>query len=602
MQHGDPTTEDRDQADGSDLPTQDQSDCDNLSDEIRRRKIWLREARSAAGGNWTQSAIAERLDLTPAYISALESEANRKAIPKIQLLIRVSEITKVPLPQELLLCEDLPRGMQAPPAQVQAKTVADEIREIGKVLAGSRLKPDLAGRNAELFARRYGVFGADQATLKAGGDKWGLTRERVRQIVDRLIERIPLVKPSSPQIDLLAAEIRLLPTLSLSDAEFRLRERLGEKLGLLDAQRFSAEVLGKSLPFVTILARDAHGGEYPVFSPGEFPGYVSAAINVVKKLTRHLGGVQLVLAWAITLQTYGRWVSLDEFRGVVEGLPGFAWLDTQRSWFWLGHQSAANRIADRAVEILSVAGQHLDIETIYAGIARHARTGESEIVESGGVFPPIAVVASMLRQHPTFHCKQYDDFGLVDYVEPATVLSVSALALVEFLQARDGMATRKALQEHFVKANRMNPITLGVVLASHPVVRHVDRGIFALRGWPIDPHRFQECWLEVGVGSARTNAGAGSPDDDGFVSWEFVVTASGLRNRAVHLPSVIRRYVADGSYQVVGKENVAINVIESRVNGVLSRATLSEEIDVGDRIRVRLHLGQRIAFVVRVKE
>ena len=46
-----------------------------------------------------------------------------------------------------------------------------------------------AERNAAIFAQRYGAMGPDVSTLQACGDRHGMTRERARQICERMLER-----------------------------------------------------------------------------------------------------------------------------------------------------------------------------------------------------------------------------------------------------------------------------------------------------------------------------------------------------------------------------------------------------------------------------
>src|SRR5665647_209146 len=75
----------------------------------------------------------------------------------------------------------------------ECKTVADEIRCIGAWLSRNasrkrtcrieELSEDEA-RRTRMFAERYGVSG--EATLQSVGDQHGLTRERIRQVVEKM--------------------------------------------------------------------------------------------------------------------------------------------------------------------------------------------------------------------------------------------------------------------------------------------------------------------------------------------------------------------------------------------------------------------------------
>ena len=49
---------------------------------------------------------------------------------------------------------------------------------------------DLKNREKEVILRRFGLDGKEKETLQSLGNKWGITRERVRQIEERALEKI----------------------------------------------------------------------------------------------------------------------------------------------------------------------------------------------------------------------------------------------------------------------------------------------------------------------------------------------------------------------------------------------------------------------------
>ncbi len=77
-------------------------------------------------------------------------------------------------------------------------SVAEEIRAVGAWLTRSRVATrtwdfnELSKqeqRRAVMFADRYGVSGEDNTTLQVIGDRLGLTRERVRQVIEVMTDR-----------------------------------------------------------------------------------------------------------------------------------------------------------------------------------------------------------------------------------------------------------------------------------------------------------------------------------------------------------------------------------------------------------------------------
>src|SRR3546814_17020102 len=94
-----------------------------------------------------------------------------------------------------------------------ADSVAAEIRTAGTWLCRAsfarrtvlhhELSPT-AQRLADIFALRYGVDGEAHTTLKVIGDRFGLTRERIRQIVEKMVDRSARIQPFTQHIDRLA--------------------------------------------------------------------------------------------------------------------------------------------------------------------------------------------------------------------------------------------------------------------------------------------------------------------------------------------------------------------------------------------------------------
>src|SRR5260370_33526774 len=57
-----------------------------------------------------------------------------------------------------------------------------------------------AGRDSQIAARYYGFDGRGGRTLLAVGEEYGLTRERVRQIVDAVTEPLSSPPPTLPML------------------------------------------------------------------------------------------------------------------------------------------------------------------------------------------------------------------------------------------------------------------------------------------------------------------------------------------------------------------------------------------------------------------
>lgn len=136
-------------------------------------------------------------------------------------------------------------------------SVADEIREVGARLARVNYAPPsmdadellrMTHRRALIFASRYGASGPDQVALQTVGDQFGITKERVRQIVWLMTRSAQSMAFVLPVLDRLRADmVRVGAAIAGADFEAAHNELLGG-VSLKDAGRFAREVAGAGLP------------------------------------------------------------------------------------------------------------------------------------------------------------------------------------------------------------------------------------------------------------------------------------------------------------------------------------------------------------------
>ncbi|KAG0920354.1 hypothetical protein G6F31_020758 [Rhizopus arrhizus] len=102
------------------------------------------------------------------------------------------------------------------------------------------------------------------------------------------------------------------------------------------------------------------------------------------------------------------------------------------------------------------------------------------------------VVQWVLAKTPALICQQGDDFRLASPDAAQEGKKGVAHSIVEELKLRGGLASRSELHEVLVTGLGINTVSFSVALAYSPLLRQVDRGIFAIRGWPINAARLSE--------------------------------------------------------------------------------------------------------------
>lgn len=527
-------------------------------------KVWLKLARKRGrSGRLTQGQLGARIGKSQMTVTAWENpEFNR--IPKSKDIQAIAAACGVPEP--MIAFETRRSAMDNADGEqdlVVANTLDEEILHTGRLLSRRALAATHAERNAYVFRARYGGHGDDESTLQAIGDAHGLTRERIRQIVDKQLSFLTFTTLKASCFEALATACLTLEAVTVSMAEERLRHLLGGNLSLQGASDYGREVLGRPLP---VQFAQIPNGETIVIA-GELPPWFQAAITQSKAMIGHCGAAQLNLAWALTMRQHQAWIPPDQFRQVIVHAPGFDWIDDDEAWFWLGPEGSANRLVKRTIEILSFAKRPLDIEIIYGGLTRYARGRSSEVYEDAGIWPPMEVVRLLLAKSPALVCQQGDDFRLAATGSQVVAKTGVAEMILAELKLRGGLASRSELHQALVVGKVMNPVSFSVALAHSPLVSQIDRSVFAIRGWPLSAVRLTEAQNRVGnVNGPRVNFKEVDVTSNGDVSWVNTLSKSSMSNLYAGVPSKALLHLPEGQYAADGS---VLTLTEQRMVGLI---------------------------------
>ncbi len=541
-------------------------DLRNMSEITSRRmlKDWLKIVRTRGhSGRLTQGQLGARIGRSPMSITAWENpDFNR--IPKPKDIKAIAEACGVSEPTITFDLRSSAKDDADEEAHLEiANTLDEEILRTGRLLSRRAHVSTHFERNAHIFRARYGGQGDDESTLQAIGDVHGVTRERIRQIVDKQLSFVPCITLKTECFDALADACLALEPVTVSVAEKRFRHLLGGNLSLQGASDYGREVLGRSLPIQLVQIRNGD----TIVVAGDLPRWFQIAITQSKAIIRHCGAAQINLAWALTMRQHRDWIPLDQFRKVMAHAPGFDWIDDDEAWFWFGPEGSANRLIKRAVEILLFARRPLDIEIIYGGLTRYARTRQSDVSEEAGVWPPMEIVRKLLAKSPMFVCQQGDDFRLASEISKSDTKNGVAETILEELRLRGGLASRSELHQALVVDKGMNVVSFSVALANSPLLRQVDRSVFAIRGWPISAVRLAEAQHRVGnVSGSLINFKEVDVTSNGDVSWVNTISKSSMSNLYAGIPSKARLHLSEGHY-VAG--DTTLTVIEQRIVGLI---------------------------------
>ncbi len=218
-------------------------------------------------------------------------------------------------------------------------------------------------RDSRILARHYGLDGKGGANFQRIGDEFGLTRERVRQIVSET-DPSRYFKPGA-----LSALTRIVATIasSLPAPAADLESRLQTEGLVLNPFRLEGiiqigSLLGCPVPFR--LTRQ--GGRRYAVAAG-FPPF-QKIVSRARQKVRRCGMATLSECIGGRGKTGSAQRELDLAEVVLSAQRDFRWLLPGSGWFWFA-DTAPNRVASRIRKMLAVANP-LTIDEIREGLAR----------------------------------------------------------------------------------------------------------------------------------------------------------------------------------------------------------------------------------------
>jgi len=327
-------------------------------------------------------------------------------------------------------------------------------QELAAVLVAARLE----GRQGRVVARRLGWDGHGPTTLAAAGGAEGYSRERVRQLEDRLKRHLadgrtamPLTKEAlriiegaapSPQSDL----ARTLMEQGLSARPF-------DPAGVISA----GELGGLR---VDVLALDG------VVVRKDGAALPERAVSLARALVARQGATSVS---ELTRRLEGSGLSPAALRRLLEHRAEVTWLDQRREWLVV--PGKRSRAGTGLRKMLSIA-RSLSLADIDEGLRRSARP----------VTLPRAILRSMCETLDWIALDHRSDAVTATVrLDPARTLSPLERELVRIFRT-DGPVLRFGRAVQLAADAGINPTSAGLYLNRTPVLQTISRGRYAVRG------------------------------------------------------------------------------------------------------------------------
>jgi hypothetical protein len=321
------------------------------------------------------------------------------------------------------------------------------------------------GRGACIAARYYGFDGRGGESLRSVGNAFGLTRERVRQIVTATSKPFRVARPVSPMLDRTIAFVaeRLPAAAGVIEAETR-SEGLASGAFRLEGVIKAAELLGRRLPFAITEVK----GERLVHAPG-IRSFDTIA-RIARRAVAHYGMATLSGVAAKVREADSGVCDSNLVASALACQRGFHWLDQSAGWFWLSG-NFNNRVLNRIRKILSVANP-IRLSELRAGIAHDYRMK--------GVSPPQKIFLEFCRQVPGLQVYEHT-IKAMPAVNQADILSQTEREIVRILSQHGGAMTVSEFMS-VCRATAAHRRTAYLNLLHSPIISKYAHGLYGLIG------------------------------------------------------------------------------------------------------------------------
>jgi hypothetical protein len=365
------------------------------------------------------------------------------------------------------------RLLPSDPAQLpeQWKTFRQRIGSIDRLPLETELveifAAGFAGRDRKIITRYFGWDGQGQHTLEALGRKYGVSRERIRQICSRAIKQQRNIEVFAPVLDRAIAFLaaRIPGNLASLQREFD-EARISAGRLPIELVVEASRLLGRKPPCVLVPVERGHMAV--AAAQARLPGAIAKA---AKQAAANYGAatVSRVLA-ELARRAYAELPRklVDE---TLHMLAGFRWLDARRQWFQRDGTHPNYGLPNMIGKILSVCPR-IKVSRMGAALARNRRSRRP--------LPPPQVLLEFCRHMPGVRVEGTTVVAAAPRSWRTTLADAERI-VVRTLKWYGPVLERAELEDLCLRAG-MNRFSFNAVLMSSPVIAPYGRGMYELLG------------------------------------------------------------------------------------------------------------------------
>jgi len=510
--------------------------------------------------------VGELVQKTAAQVSKLQN-CGRTTVVELENLLRLLGLA---LGTEITDWDRKLAQAEYDSPSAALKTALSEAQKLGlPEIDATCLEEELCGllvvvtdeRNAGMVAKLFGWSGRGRCTLESVGQEYGITRERVRQIAVKTVEKISGDRIGKPWLTrALNAALQVGPVTAKELAKLLRKARISRTDFDPSGLESACEEFG-----IKFGLKKCRLGRVFVYGKEHAIACLLSLCRLCKKLSRARGCVNFdTMCDELGIPESKR----DSARFMMSKTGVNEWLDEDQRWL-IARTATQNRLTNVLSKVLCVCPD-IPLSELRRAAAKVRRLQS---------VPPTKVLARFLevRGLATVTADRVHGTGTFDgVIEPGSVEAT----MLEVLRDHGPVLRWDRFLELCI-AEGMNPTTASIYMSVSPIVARVARGIYALVGSKIDAGVTEE--IAADIAKLRRTAEFGWTSRSTL--WCAIeVSRKALTFGSVHLPSFVTNFIEGKEWQIRFDGRPFGTVLKARNNFVWSLAKPLERLgaELGD--------------------
>jgi hypothetical protein len=443
-------------------------------------------------------------------------------------------------------------------------------------------------RNRDILVAYHGWRDGRQRTLAEVGKRFGITRERVRQVCAKLTRcHQDVATIAAPVMDSALRLIDKRVPCSLSSIEAELADRGMTSTGMtLEAVLRGARLLGRPVD----LKIAEVGSDKMAVRPEQLNASMAIA-ELARKEAYFRGPSTVDSISRIVSRKLPGGVGLALVRETLPLMEGFRWLDEKSGWFRLCPISKHGlpKVVDK---VLSVAGE-IRVGELLVAISRSRRMWDE---------PPPHVLLEFCRQLPGVRVE-----GSRIIADPPRdwrkFLTGIEATLVEVLREHGPIMDRGAMEDLCVAAG-MNRFSFHAFLSWSPVITQFGNSVYGLSGTKVSKRELDKLLVSrLAERSPHRVLDGHGYTEDGKVWLSYCLSKAASTYAVITIPMALKNIVK-GQFALLSDDGEPMGTLATRDGCAWGLGSLMRQrkARVGDRIVVTLDLEERTATVTMGEE